>query len=80
MVTHTRQTQVNRIPKRRTMQKRKVYSQDDLSNAVSARESGISWDTIRKLFTAIYKARSAAALRISSLVRQIKNGPTPVDS
>ena len=31
--------------------KRKVYSQDDLVNAVSACERGMSWETARELFS-----------------------------
>nr|CCA21269.1 AlNc14C117G6554 [Albugo laibachii Nc14] len=79
MAAHTRQTQVDHILQQRTMKKRKVYSQDDLAKAVSARERGMSWDTVRELLPLIpERTICPRAIQQRSAVTIRRTGPPPV--
>nr|CCA23996.1 PREDICTED: similar to ENSANGP00000028549 putative [Albugo laibachii Nc14] len=79
IAAHTRQTQVDHILQRRTMKKRKVYSHDDLAKAVTARERGMSWDTVRELLPTIPERtiRRRATQQRSGMTTR-RTGPSPV--
>nr|CCA22415.1 hypothetical protein BRAFLDRAFT_67089 [Albugo laibachii Nc14] len=79
IAAHTRQTQVDHILQRRTMKKRKVYSQDDLAKAITARERGMSWDTVRELLPTIPERtiRRRATQQRSGMTTR-RTGPPPV--